>query len=591
MPDVMPKAPPELSIIVIVYNMQREAPRTLYSLSAEYQRGVGPDDYEVIVVDNGSSEPLSAADVEKHGPNFKYFYLKDSSPSPAEAINFGVSQSRARDVGIMIDGARIASPRVVRMALMGLRRFIRPIVGTIGFHLGPDMQTRTPRHGYNKEVEDALLESIRWKQNGYRLFEISALAGSSAGGWYGGISESNLVFMPRALYDELGGYEERFDYPGGGLVNLDFYRRACALPNSQLITLYGEATFHQIHGGIMTNRPHEDVLNEFQRYNKEYEEIRGEPFSNPNRQPLLLGFHDPSVLKVMKEASSMAVQSNVERYLPHPALLPRSDAMPAKEGADEPATTDAHAGSAGDDKNHRAYVGPEDGWDRVAASQFNLLTMLGLRQHHKLLDLGCGALRAGRLFIPYLNTGCYHGIEPEEWLVEAGITKELGTQMADIKKPKFSHNSDFDLTVFNTSFDYVLAQSVFSHTGISQLRSTLQSARLALRPDGLLIANYWDTSKNTGQDEWAYPGCNTFNWATISSACAHFRMHCRKIDWPHSALTWFVASVDLETLERRLQDGGIDVLPDELSISGWIKQRRLAGKEPAFYLRGNNPPL
>ena len=38
--------------------MRRELPRTLASLSPEYQRDIDPADYEVIVVDNGSAEPV-----------------------------------------------------------------------------------------------------------------------------------------------------------------------------------------------------------------------------------------------------------------------------------------------------------------------------------------------------------------------------------------------------------------------------------------------------------------------------------------------------------------------------------------------------
>ena len=43
---------PKISIIVVVYNMQREAPRTLLSLSPSYQ-GVPEKEYEVIIVGSG----------------------------------------------------------------------------------------------------------------------------------------------------------------------------------------------------------------------------------------------------------------------------------------------------------------------------------------------------------------------------------------------------------------------------------------------------------------------------------------------------------------------------------------------------------
>jgi hypothetical protein len=47
-----------LSVIVIFYNMRREAARTLLSLSTQYQQNLTADDYEVIAIDNGSTEPL-----------------------------------------------------------------------------------------------------------------------------------------------------------------------------------------------------------------------------------------------------------------------------------------------------------------------------------------------------------------------------------------------------------------------------------------------------------------------------------------------------------------------------------------------------
>ncbi len=68
------------------------------------------------------------------------------------------------------------------------------------------------------------------------------------------------------------------------------------------------------------------------------------------------------------------------------------------------------------DPQYRAYVGPPEDYDLIAAMTFNLLTTLGLRQHHSLLDIGCGSLRIGRLVIPYLNRGKYFGVEPNEWL-------------------------------------------------------------------------------------------------------------------------------------------------------------------------------
>ena len=50
-------------------------------------------------------------------------------------------------------------------------------------------------------------------------------------------------------------------------------------------------------------------------------------------------------------------------------------------------------------RHYRAYVGAPQTYDIFAHMQFSLMTLLGLRQEHTLLDIGCGSLRAGKLFV------------------------------------------------------------------------------------------------------------------------------------------------------------------------------------------------
>ncbi len=80
--------------------------------------------------------------------------------------------------------------------------------------------------------------------------------------------------------------------------------------------------------------------------------------------------------------------------------------------------------------HYTAYVGPPQDYDFMGATQFRLLTTLGLRDHHRLLDFGCGSLRAGRLLIPYLNPGNYYGIEPNRWLIDDAY-RERGRRRSD----------------------------------------------------------------------------------------------------------------------------------------------------------------
>lgn len=115
--------------------------------------------------------------------------------------------------------------------------------------------------------------------------------------------------------------------------------------------------------------------------------------------------------------------------------------------------------------SHKSYVGFEGKYDQMAATQFALLTFLGLRSTHKLLDFGCGSLRAGRLLIPYLDVSNYYCIEPNSDLINRGLNSDLGESILSTKKPHFDNNQNFDIGIFNVAFDFILAQSIFSHTG------------------------------------------------------------------------------------------------------------------------------
>jgi hypothetical protein len=167
--------------------------------------------------------------------------------------------------------------------------------------------------------------------------------------------------------------------------------------------------------------------------------------------------------------------------------------------------------------HYRAFVGRPDAYDLLAAHQFNLLTRLGLRKHHSLLDIGCGSLRAGRL--PYLLPGNYYGIEPEQWLVKEGIAKELGEDALAIKKPTFIYESNFDLKAFGKTFDYILAQSIFTHASISRIEQCTKAARAAMNENSIFVANFLEGEIDDNRAEWAYPHCVTHTMNALD-ACA-----------------------------------------------------------------------
>lgn len=277
--------PPRLSVIVAFHDMAREAPRTLRTLSPGYQRGVTAADYEVLAVDCGSASPLSEHLVRTCGPGFHLLRV-DAAPSPAAAINAAVRASRGSAVMVCIDGARMLTPGIIRLTLAALRAYPDPVVATLAWHLGPKPQNDSLLEGYCQEVEDRLLETVDWSDDGYELFRIGCLAASCARGWFLPMGESNCLTVSRPGWDRLGGLDERFVAPGGGLVNLDFYRRACTTLGP-LVMLLGEGTFHQFHGGVATNVPAD--RHPWATFHDEYLSIHGVPYAAPATQAEFIG--------------------------------------------------------------------------------------------------------------------------------------------------------------------------------------------------------------------------------------------------------------------------------------------------------------
>jgi hypothetical protein len=305
---------PTLSFVVIAYDMQREVLRTVESLSRRYQLQSEPVDYEVVVVDNASPEPLDLSAVGDIGVPLTVIRRDKASVSPADAVNIGAARATGDYVAIMIDGARMLSPGVVRGMFDALALAAEPVVAVLGLHLGPAHQRQTVERGYSKGVEDRLLDSIHWPAHGYKLFEIAAWGGSCAAGWLGIAAESNCICVSRGLFEELGGFDEGFRMPGGGLVNLDFYKRAVEHARTTLIYLVGEGCFHQLHGGVTTGKKQEGHT--FADLNEEYRQLRGEGFTAPTEAPVLFGrlnpMHAPALLNACQKVLDTHPLTTVE---------------------------------------------------------------------------------------------------------------------------------------------------------------------------------------------------------------------------------------------------------------------------------------
>jgi SAM-dependent methyltransferase len=185
---------------------------------------------------------------------------------------------------------------------------------------------------------------------------------------------------------------------------------------------------------------------------------------------------------------------------------------------------------------YRRQVGPPQRYDLIAAMQFNLLTTLGLREEHYLLDVGCGSLRGGRLFIPYLLPGRYFGIEPDQTLVDEGLDRELGRDILTVKEPSFEFRDDFKLSVFGRDFDFILAQSIFSHATAGQINTCLAEAAQVLSPGGTMAATFYEGEDNYDGDTWVFPGRVFYRFDYRTSDAQQAGLQAARIDGPHPGL-------------------------------------------------------
>lgn len=184
-------------------------------------------------------------------------------------------------------------------------------------------------------------------------------------------------------------------------------------------------------------------------------------------------------------------------------------------------------------RHYRAFVGPPQNYDLMSAVQFHLMTALGLREFHYLLDIGCGSLRGGKLFIPYLLPGRYYGVEPERWLVEEGIKQECGEDLVEIKKPTFDCFTDFGFFRFKRQFDFMLAQSIFTHATQAQIRKCLAEAARCMTPSCILAASIMAGPNDYTGTKWFYPACITYRIDTVSQMARQAALDTHPLDWTH----------------------------------------------------------
>ena len=190
----------------------------------------------------------------------------------------------------------------------------------------------------------------------------------------------------------------------------------------------------------------------------------------------------------------------------------------------------------------RARAGNHLMWDTIGASQISLLVLFfGLRERHKLLEIGAGTLRAARFLIPNLDVGNYCGVEPKEQSVELGIRHELGEEMAARKQPRFSTREDFVFDEFGEKFDYALSYSVLTHTAPPQVTKFFEGLAPVMHDQSiaLVTAAVAPEERIVDPEKWTALPVNYYSEARITDEAARVGLRVERLGQVFQ--DWFVA--------------------------------------------------
>lgn len=123
---------------------------------------------------------------------------------------------------------------------------------------------------------------------------------------------------------------------------------------------------------------------------------------------------------------------------------------------------------------HRQITG--GWWEETGRIQLDLLREAGLQPHHRLLDIGAGALRLGCKAVPWLDPGNYWATDASGALMRRGWEVELADKDR-LPPDHLIEDADFAFPGIPPEIDYAIAFAVFTHLPTDNLARALPTIR------------------------------------------------------------------------------------------------------------------
>ena len=171
--------------------------------------------------------------------------------------------------------------------------------------------------------------------------------------------------------------------------------------------------------------------------------------------------------------------------------------------------------------------GSHESWLALGELQFTYLTGHGLEPGSRMLDIGCGNLRAGWRFIDHLEAGHYYGIDisPDILVAAKRTVAERGLQE---KLPHLTLTKDLTFDFLPAAhFDVVHAHSVFSHSPLEVIGECFAHVGRILAPQGFFDFTF---DRTTGTEHQVLREDFYYRTETLVALAARHGLHARFMD-------------------------------------------------------------
>ena len=136
-----------------------------------------------------------------------------------------------------------------------------------------------------------------------------------------------------------------------------------------------------------------------------------------------------------------------------------------------------------------SMVGPLGFWNQLQNYQLRVVTGLGLRPDHSLLDIGCGPLQGGIAFIRYLHPGNYVGVDHKPAAIEIGL-EEVARHGLHGKAPRLLLSQAFgDDQLGSDQVDFIWLSQILYYFDEPTFHRLFAMANRRLRPGGIMAGD------------------------------------------------------------------------------------------------------